>query len=87
MAILYNLMAKAGEYTNSKGETKVRWHRCGVAIESKAESGMALNIESLPTNFDGWLQLYKPTERDQNGNQSGGQTNNLPSSIDDEIPF
>lgn len=69
-------MAKAGEYTNSKGEKKTRWHKCGVAIESaKSESGMALNIESLPTNFDGWLQLYKPTERDQQNNAGGAPTN------------
>lgn len=87
MAILFNLMAKAGEYKNSKGETKTRWHKCGVIIEStKSESGMALNIESLPTNFDGWLQAYKPTEK----NQTDNQQNNIKDDAnfnEQDIPF
>lgn len=68
MAIMFNVMAKSGEYTTKDGQQKTRWHKCGVAIEAKNDGGMALNIESLPTNFDGWLQLYKP--KDETGQQS-----------------
>ena len=63
MAIKFDLISKAGEYTNKDGETKVRWHKCGVAIDTK-DGGLALNIESLPINFDGWMQMKTPLPKD-----------------------
>jgi hypothetical protein len=63
MAITHDLIAKAGEYTSKDGETKVRWHKCGVAMDTK-NGGVALNIESLPVNFDGWLQMRTPLPKD-----------------------
>ena len=92
MAIVYELFAKAGEYTNKEGEQKVRWHKCGVVIESR-NGGMAANIESLPTNFDGWLQI-KPPRPKENGaggaptNQGAGNNNyQLDDIPESEIPF
>ncbi|CAB4133875.1 hypothetical protein UFOVP263_32 [uncultured Caudovirales phage] len=92
MAILFELIAKAGEYTNAKGETKQRWHKCGVAIESKTDAGMSLNIESLPTNFDGWLNLKKPVPRENQGagtppqNKGAGNPTDF-DAMEDDIPF
>jgi hypothetical protein len=85
MAVLFNVMAKAGEYTNKSGEKKTRWHRCGVAIEAKNDAGMALIIESMPVNFDGWLQMFKPDEKTAGNNQS----NNVgtPEIPEGDIPF
>lgn len=86
MAIKYELFAKNGEYTNKDGEQKVRWHKCGVVIESR-NGGMAANIESLPTNFDGWLQIKEPRPRDaQESSKANGYQpqNDIPES---EIPF
>ena len=85
MAVLFNVMAKSGEYTNKSGEKKTRWHRCGVAIEAKNDAGMALIIESMPVNFDGWFQMFKPDEKTTNNNQSSNVgLNDVP---DGEIPF
>lgn len=83
MAITHDLIAKAGEYTNKDGESKVRWHKCGVAMDTK-NGGIALNIESLPVNFDGWLQMREPLPRDGQSNKPAQQNNDVP---DGDIPF
>ncbi|CAB5222835.1 hypothetical protein UFOVP367_43 [uncultured Caudovirales phage] len=62
MAITHDLIAKAGEYQKD-GETKTRWHKVGVAMTNKS-GGTALLIESLPVNFDGWIQMREPQPRD-----------------------
>lgn len=82
MAITHDLIAKGGEYKNKQGETKVRWHKCGVAMDS-SNGGVALLIESLPTNFDGWLQMKKPLPKDENAPRSNGNIDELES----DIPF
>lgn len=88
MAIVYELFAKAGEYTNKDGEQKVRWHKCGVVIESR-NGGMAANIESLPTGFDGWLQIKPPREKDLSPAKESSKANAYqPDDIPEEqIPF
>lgn len=68
MAITHDLIAKSGEYTNSSGETKTRWHKVGVAMTNKS-GGTALLIESLPINFDGWVQMREPQPRDGSAKQ------------------
>ena len=83
MAITHDLISKAGEYTNKDGETKVRWHKCGVAMDTK-NGGIALNIESLPINFDGWLQMRKPLPKD--GEKKSSYAAKDPDAEDD-IPF
>ncbi len=84
MAVLFNVMAKAGEYKNKAGEMKTRWHRCGVAIEAKNDAGIALIIESMPVNFDGWFQMFKPDEKNANNQPSNNALNDAP---DENIPF
>jgi len=84
MAVLFNVMAKAGEYKNKAGEMKTRWHRCGVAIEAKNDAGIALIIESMPVNFDGWFQMFKPDEKNANNQPSNAGLNDAP---DENIPF
>lgn len=82
MAITHDLIAKAGEYTNKDGEVKVRWHKCGVAMDTK-NGGIALNIESLPVNFDGWLQMRTPLPKDGAPRKSADVADEL----DESIPF
>ncbi|CAB4121815.1 hypothetical protein UFOVP17_12 [uncultured Caudovirales phage] len=88
MAITHDLIAKAGVYKDKQGNEKVRWHRCGVAIETK-DGGTALNIESLPTNFDGWLQMKTPLPRDGAGGNPRNQGAGTPGldEIESDIPF
>lgn len=62
MGIKFELVAKAGEYEKA-GEKKVRWHTCGVVME-RQDGSMSAKIESLPINFDGWLNLWEPRQKD-----------------------
>ena len=68
MAITHDLIAKAGEYQKD-GETKTRWHKVGVAMTNKS-GGTALLIESLPVNFDGWIQMREPQPRENGANNT-----------------
>lgn len=61
MGIKYEVIAKAGTY-ESNGETKTRWHKCGVVLESS--KGLSLKLESLPIVFDGWLNLWEPKAKE-----------------------
>ena len=72
MAITHDLIAKSGEYQKD-GETKTRWHRVGVAMDSKS-GGTALLIESLPINFDGWIQMKTPQPREGAGQKQEDKT-------------
>ena len=72
MGIKYELVAKAGEYEKN-GEKKTRWHTCGVVMERK-DGSLSAKIESLPINFDGWLNLWakkgeksKPVDPEDDG--------------------
>lgn len=60
MKVKYEVMAKAGTYEKA-GETKTRWHRCGVVLQS--DKGFSLKLESLPIQFDGWLNFFEPKEQ------------------------
>tara|TARA_R110000823_G_scaffold264996_1_gene385023 strand:+ start:252 stop:509 length:258 start_codon:yes stop_codon:yes gene_type:complete len=85
MAITHDLIAKGETYTNKDGEEKVKWIRCGVAMDTK-NGGVALKIESLPVNFDGWLQMREPLPKDSykpNQAKSGQSINDHES----DIPF
>jgi hypothetical protein len=84
MAITHDLIAKAGEYTNKDGEVKVRWHKCGVAMDTK-NGGIALNIESLPVNFDGWLQMRTPLPKD--GAPRNTSNTNIADDLESDVPF
>ena len=85
MAITHELIAKAGTYKTKDGTEKTRWHKCGVAMTTSS-GGTALNIESLPTNFDGWLQMRepKPKEAQESSKANGYQPQD---DGDSRIPF
>jgi len=83
MAITHDLISKAGEYTSKDGQTKVRWHKCGVAMDTK-NGGIALNIESLPINFDGWIQMRTPIAKDGNVTKINTKPD---ADFDQEVPF
>lgn len=84
MAITHELIAKAGTYKAKDGTEKTRWHKCGVAI-STSSGGTALNIESLPTNFDGWLQMREPQAKP--AKEAAKADGYQPEPKDEDIPF
>ncbi|MCO6445007.1 MAG: hypothetical protein J5J04_13070 [Anaerolineae bacterium] len=62
MAIKYELMAKAGTYTDRDGNEKARWTKCGILMERDGRT--SIKLEALPVNFDGWLSCFEPKPRD-----------------------
>jgi hypothetical protein len=62
MPIAYEVIATTGTYTNKSGEEKKRWQKIGVVMQTK--NGLALKMESVPVNWDGWATLAEPKQRD-----------------------
>lgn len=78
MAIKYEVVATNGEYEKD-GQTKKRYVNMGRVIEMKNGS-LALKIDSLPVNWDGWAYLNTPREKDASGGNYGSQST-------DDVPF
>ncbi len=62
MAIVYEVTAKNGTYTDQEGNEKTRYHKMGVVMETK--NGLALKVESVPVGWDGWAYLNEPRAKD-----------------------
>ena len=78
MAIKYDIVATNGEYEKD-GQTKKRYVNMGRVIEMKNGS-LALKIDSVPVNWDGWAYLNTPKEREGSGGNYGGHST-------DDVPF
>jgi paraquat-inducible protein B len=85
MGVKYDVLARGEEYTDRDGQQRVRWHNCGVVMDTKS-GGLALKLESLPTKFDGWLTLAEPKPREEKAPASRPQAKRANLS-DDDIPF
>lgn len=84
MGIKFELVAKAGEYEKA-GEKKVRWHTCGVVME-RADGSLSAKIESLPINFDGWLNLWEPKPKGEAA-KPAAKGKQVDPEDDGQIPF
>ncbi len=85
MAVTHELIAVTGEYKTKDGQTKTRFQKVGVAMDNK-KGGTSLLIESLPINFDGWIHMRLPMEKD--GNVTKGKEQEVTfDDIKDDIPF
>ena len=62
MTPLYNVVAKCGTYKDRDGNKVQKWCKCGVSVDTR-EGGIALKIETLPVEWDGWLQLAIPNDK------------------------
>jgi hypothetical protein len=86
-AITHELIATNGEYTTKDGQVKTKFHKCGVAMLNKAGETSIL-IESLPTNFNGWMTLKVPKPKEAG---AGGEPTNAgagePDAFEDDAPF
>lgn len=90
MSKVYDVVAAHGEYTDSNGQTKVRWRNHGVVV--KTEKGLSLKLESTPAgDWNGWFKLFEPKNPTQQAAQSAGQPDPYsgprPGDFDDSIPF
>jgi hypothetical protein len=85
MAVTHELIAVTGEYKTKDGQSKTRFQKVGVAMENK-KGGTSLLIESLPINFDGWIHMRLPMEKDGNASKGKGQEVTF-DDIESDIPF
>jgi hypothetical protein len=62
-----DLMAPNGQYETADGETKTRWIKCGVMLET--DKGPRIKLEALPVggDFDGWLSVFEEKPKQQDG--------------------
>ena len=62
MTPLYNVVAKCGTYKDRDGNKVQKWKKLGVSVDTR-EGGMALKLDVIPVDFDGWLYLAIPDDR------------------------
>jgi hypothetical protein len=82
MAVIKELVAKSGEYTNKQGEKKTRYIKVGVINQS--DKGLTYRLES-PFLPEGGMWLY---ERDIEKKDTGHNPVAAPVDLDsDSVPF
>lgn len=79
MKVIKNAVCIIGEYTNRDGETKKQYLTIGKLFE-RDDSSLCLKLDSVPVNFDGWVNFYEPTI-------SKAKKEIERSTEDEEIPF
>jgi hypothetical protein len=85
MGVRYDVICKNGSYTDKTGAEKTKWLKVGVCMDTKNGS-LAIKLDSLPVQFDGWLSLAEPKTKD---NFTPRGSDELPKhTIDDDlVPF
>jgi hypothetical protein len=85
MGIKYDVICKNGSYTDKTGAEKTKWLKVGVCMDTKS-GALAIKLESLPVQFDGWLSLAEPRDKD---NFKPRGSDELSKSNDDfgDVPF
>lgn len=86
MGVKYNLVAKTGEYTNDKGETKARWSRIGVVLETSS-GNMAIKLENIPVGWDGFANMAEPDNQNAKPAPSKATGTKGIAEMQDDVPF
>ena len=88
MGVKYNLVAKTGEYTNDKGETKARWSRIGVVLETNS-GNLAIKLENIPVGWDGFANMAEPDNTNGKPTQEKSKAtgNKGIEEMQDDVPF
>jgi hypothetical protein len=77
MAVKYDLIAGGEKYVATDGKERRKNIHCGVVMENKY-GGLSIKVESLPINFDGWLNTREPKPK-----EAAQNTGNSPANFDD----
>ncbi len=83
MGIKYDLIAGGEKFVDKEGKERRKNIHCGVVMENKY-GGLSMKIESLPVDFDGWLNTREPKQKES------AQNNSPPANFDDmesDVPF
>lgn len=85
----YDVVAVTGKYTDRNGQEKSRYMNCGAVFEND-RGQLSIKLEGLPvgTEWNGWLSLFEPRDRQQqpsrheqekaNGYQSDDSSGDIP---------
>lgn len=90
MKATHKLMVAGEKYTDKEGKEKTKWTQLGVMLQGDGK--ISIKLETLPVNFDGWINCYA-IEENQNQNQSNNQAsnegtpNNKAQEVADDLPF
>lgn len=79
----------AGEkYTDRDGNEKTRYVNVG-ALFTRDDGSMTLKLESIPVNFNGWINFYAPKDQASDRRPQRPQRQSAPADdfADDIIPF
>lgn len=83
MAIIKEITAVIGQYTNKEGQTKNRYQRIGSIIDSK--NGWLLKLDNIPLKeggWDGWAYVNDPRPREMKFDDKP-----ISGDIDEDVPF
>ena len=79
MALLKEVTAIVGQYTNKEGQIKNRYQRIGSIIDTKKGDMLKLDVIPLKEGgWDGWAYLNDPKPKEHKG---------LPADNDEDIGF
>lgn len=91
MPVKYEIVAKTGSYTDSAGEEKARWTKCGVIL--KTDKGLSMKLDAVPVgDWNGWFSLFPPKEykkepQGKPGRDEQAVQKQVTAEFDDDIPF
>jgi regulator of RNase E activity RraB len=77
MATKWIAKVSNGTYTDRSGKEKTSWLEIGRVIE-KQNGSLSLKIDSIPVEWNGWVQFFDPPKADE----KQGQTK-----LDEDVPF
>ena len=86
MAILKEIVAIVGKYTDKNGQEKNQYQNMGKIIET-AKGSQMIKIDVVPVGWDGWAYIHDPRPRDNNKGNSAPQNEEPPFNSDSDIPF
>ncbi len=88
MAILKEVTAIIGKYTDKNGQEKNQYLTIGKVLETKNGSHM-IKIDTVPVGWDGWAYLNEPRAREERQESNNGNSNNSNNQdmSDENIPF
>jgi hypothetical protein len=90
MPVTHEIVAHGEKYTTADGQEKSRLINIGKVIE-KANGKLAIKLDTIPLNWDGWAMMLPPRPKDDAQPQrSKPVASRVPGSDDDladDIPF
>lgn len=88
MSKKFDVVAITGTYRDRQGNEKPRYLNIGAVVETK-KGGFALKLESIPTDWNGWANLYEPKPREDRteGDDKVPDADLRNDGPSDEIPF